>query len=66
MAPTGRQLTIEVTEEMIAAGARALCFSDSDTDADVARRVLLASLNVGGYQVQDAVQLSEAILTSAH
>jgi hypothetical protein len=53
---TGRHSEpIEVTREMIVAGAGALVFGHSDDDGDVARRVLLAALSAGGYQVQEAV-----------
>lgn len=53
---TGRRIEpIEITSEMIGAGAGALVFGHSDDDRDVARRVLLVALNAGGYQVQEVV-----------
>ena len=58
MSGTGRRLTkVEITPEMIAAGARAFALFDSDF-APVSEgvwRVLAASLSAGGYSVTETL-----------
>lgn len=58
MAETGRQLTVEVTEEMLRAGADALVLDACSDDAEVARLVLLAALEAGGYAIREAAEVN--------
>jgi hypothetical protein len=43
---------VEITPEMVRAGAKALVFDHLSDDQDVALRVLIAALEAGGYQQQ--------------
>lgn len=52
--PTRRQLTVEVTEEMIGTAKRELLRFDSDysTAREGAERLLVAALEAGGFEVR--------------